>query len=419
MNRGAYNVRIFLNLTVSNCYGGVAGSISVSYASNDGDNNNNVHTLSNLQISNSSGGTSIGTSTGGTAGSISISYVTNGIGGTNGLGSGCSTGCGRSDNKNNVHTLSNLQITNSSSGNVYGGSAGSISISYVTRNWGENSDNTDTLSNLQISNSLGGTNTGHRDGFSPAQTAGAAWSISVSYYSGIQSNSKNVLILANLQISNSSGGTNTLNGGSAGSISVSYFGGTGNDDNTHTLSNLQISNSSGGTNAANGGTAGSISVSHFSNDGENTNNTCTLVNTEISNSFGGTNAKMGGSGGVAITYQSESANPEYGDTNNTVVIHNVTIKGSNGGDLTQGSGALAIHSLGKTQLPTLRCLQIFSLSLSSLHSAFFTAKSFIFCGTNALITKSSVRRLHCQAEELHLAKQRCTTSFFLWDCQHV
>jgi hypothetical protein len=73
------NIRTFLDLTVSNCYGGVdnsrygggAGSISVSYYSNAG-NNNNIHTLSNLQISNSSGGTN--TQGGGAEGSISVSY---------------------------------------------------------------------------------------------------------------------------------------------------------------------------------------------------------------------------------------------------------------------------------------------------------------------------------------------------------
>merc|ERR1740117_2455363 len=71
-----------------------------------------MHKLSNLKIINSSGGSD--TMYGGAAGSISVSYFSS-------LGS----------SSNNIHMLSNLDITNSSGGaNAHGGAAGSISVSY-------------------------------------------------------------------------------------------------------------------------------------------------------------------------------------------------------------------------------------------------------------------------------------------------
>ena len=321
------NVRTFLDLTISNCYGGVhntrpgggAGSISVSYMSNNGNSVGNVHTLSNLQISNSSGGTN--TQAGGAAGSISISYYSYG------------------SNYKNVHLMSNLQISNSSGGTdtVNGGAAGSISVSYHCDNM-LNGQNVHTLSNLQISNSYGGTNT---------LNGGAAGSISVSYYSKRGSNMNNTHTMSNLQISNSAGGINTQSGGAAGSISISYYThddsiyGSSNSNNVHTMSNLQISNSSGGTNAQSGGAAGSISVSYSTHRGHSNNNVHTLSNSQISNSRGGINTEMG-AGALAIAYKGKHAD------NNTHTISNFTIRDCMGGDPTQGAGAIALQSLAKT-----------------------------------------------------------------------
>ena len=190
------NTRTFHNLTISNCNGGVgntrgggaAGSISVSYDSSMSSNSGNNHVFSNLQIYNSSGGTS--TQYGGAAGSISVSYHLR----CNSLAFGCN-----SNNNHNTHVFSNLQITNSSGGSstLYGGAAGSISVSYAS-------------------------DTGSRNSY----------------------NSFNTHVFSNLQITNSSGGTDTKQGGAAGSISLSYYS-YNNRYNTHVLSNLQIVNSSG------------------------------------------------------------------------------------------------------------------------------------------------------------------------------
>ena len=235
------NTRTFHNLTISNCNGGVgntrgggaAGSISVSYDSSMSSNSGNNHVFSNLQIYNSSGGTS--TQYGGAAGSISVSHHLR----CNSLAFGCN-----SNNNHNTHVFSNLQITNSSGGSstLYGGAAGSISVSYYTSNGGSynsNSFNTHVFSNLQITNSSGGSSTLY---------GGAAGSISVSYASDTGSrnsyNSFNTHVFSNLQITNSSGGTDTKQGGAAGSISLSYYS-YSNRYNTHVLSNLQIVNSSG------------------------------------------------------------------------------------------------------------------------------------------------------------------------------
>ena len=322
------NVRTFLDLTIGNCYGGVsnpregggAGSVSVSYyANSSGSCNNNVHTMSNLQISNSSGGTN--TQYGGGAGSISISHFS-----------------GTGSNNNNVHTMAGLQISNSSGGTntQYGGAAGSISISHCSY-VGSNSNNTHTLSGLQIRNSSGGTN---------ATRGGAAGSISISHYSVSVysgSNNNNVHTLSNLQISNSSGGTNTQRGGAAGSVSICHYSCSGNNNNNvHTLSGLQIGNSSGGTNTRSGGAAGSISVSCYTHKGSCNNNVHTLSNTQILNSYGGTNTDKGGAGALAIAYKGKHAN------NNHHTIWNFTIRDCVGGDSTQGAGAIALLSLGPT-----------------------------------------------------------------------
>jgi len=176
---GENNIRNLQNLTIRDSarsssiprVAGGAGSISLSYDS-DYNNNHNNNMLSNIQISNSSGGRH--TNEGGAAGSISLSY------------SGY-------NNNNNSNRLSNIQISNSSGGSHTsgGGAAGSISLSYKS-NYNSN-HNSNMLSNIQISNSSGGSHT---------SGGGAAGSISLSYDSTWNSN-HNSNMLSNIQISNS------------------------------------------------------------------------------------------------------------------------------------------------------------------------------------------------------------------------
>ena len=156
----------------------------------------------------------------------------------------------------------NISILSSTFKNCQGDVAGAISIIHKDGN----SNNIHSLSHIQISNSSGGTNT---------HSGGAAGSISLSYYSHSSGNNNNIHSLSHIQISNSIGGTNTGDGGAAGSISLSYFtGGTaeaqsifsgsvglGNNNNTHSLFHIQISNSTGGTDGEIGN-AGAISIAY-------------------------------------------------------------------------------------------------------------------------------------------------------------
>ena len=393
---GSSNVRTFQDLTIANCDGGIhntrtgggggAGSIAVSYSSSNenifsgNDNSNNVHTLSNLTLTNSYGGIGgsfeIGQeSYGGAAGSISISYYSH-----------------HSHNNDNIHMLSNLKIIDSSGGSDtwYGGAAGSISVSYFS-SLGNSSNNIHMLSNLDITNSSGGENA----------YGGAAGSISVSYNSDVPVTSQtgcfpgeigankndNVHIFTNITITNSLGGWGSINGGSAGSISISYWGVTDRgDNNVHTFSNLTIRNSSGGRASTGGGSAGSISISYCSRKSSGNNNVHTLSNIKITNSSGGIGPLVGGAGGsISVSYYSTEPSPFFQNynnthilsnllitnssggthtpgggaggvsfstngytTNNTHMISNLTIQDSEGGDSTQGAGALGIQSLGET-----------------------------------------------------------------------
>ena len=268
-----------------------------------------------------------------------------------------SHGCSGFGHYNNIHDLSGITISNSSGGTYrpinyisqgapYGGTAGSISFSYYAR-CGKIENNVHTLNNISIRDSFGGVNS----------SIGAAGSIAVSYRSGgfqplgLFLICNNTHSMTNLSIFNTSGGINTLYGGAAGAISISYYADRGmNCNNSHTFSDITIAHASGGDITRFGGAAGSLSVSYWSSkapsDGTgatNINNSHLLTNVHVSQSIGGSNTQDGGSsGGISFSYYGEK------NINNTHKIFNATLQNCNGGDRTQGAGALAVQTLGAT-----------------------------------------------------------------------
>ena len=272
------NKRTLQELEIRDCSGGesnprvgagAAGSISISYYSASGSNNNNIQTLSGILVSGSNGGTK---SSSGAAGSISISYNS------------------KSDNNNNVHTISNLIVSDSrgGTGTKYGGNAGSLSVSYYT-DGGSNNRNTHALSNLQITNSVGGYT---------SKYGGSAGSLSLSFHSR-KGNAHNRHLLSNLRIRESRGGVGSQFGGGAGAVSISYYNernvaASYNSNNVLELSNSQISGSNGGRGAFGG--AGGVHVGY--NFGKSVNNTHTISNTSFDHCIGGDPTQ--GAGALAV-----------------------------------------------------------------------------------------------------------------------
>ena len=323
-----HNLRNFDDLTISDCsggtrdinsrLGGTAGSISLSYysATISGSNNNNIHSMSHIQISNSKGGW--GSVHGGVAGSISISYYS--LSGSN---------------DNNEHSLSYIQVNRSEGGTDpnNGGAAGSISIAYHSDVGSGNANNVHQMTQTQISDSTGGRNT---------LNGGCSGSISVSYSALQGGNTNNTHQISQVQISNSTGGAATYGGGAAGSISISYYAAGNNDGNTHSMIDLQIFDSQGGVEAKRGGAAGSISISLYASQGQNNQNANIMSNVTIQNSVGGINTVGGASaGGVSFSYFSEIL-----QHNNSHILSNVSFLKCRGGERTAGAGALSVYLQG-------------------------------------------------------------------------
>ena len=140
-----------------------------------------------------------------------------------------------SNNFRNFRNLTILDCSGGTSNSREGGGAGSISISYDSDS-GSNTNNVHSVSNIQIGNSSGGTNT---------KRGGATGSISISYHSG-NDNNNNVHSMSDIHISNSSGGTNTNRGTAVGAASFSYTSTTGSNNNSHFLSNTSFVQCYGG-----------------------------------------------------------------------------------------------------------------------------------------------------------------------------
>ena len=145
--------------------------------------------MSDMQISDSSGGTSA--ISGGAAGSISISYWSRGI------------------INNNVHSMSDMQISHSSGGTdvLQGAAAGGVSLSYYNKEGSNN--NSHFLSNVSFLQCRGGDRT---------QGAGALVVHSLGPTSGMSTRIEDAVFLSNRSATSKS--INSPSSGAAGAVLI-------------------------------------------------------------------------------------------------------------------------------------------------------------------------------------------------------